>query len=327
MKKVGKKGFSMIEVLIVIAIIAVLAGTVIPIVSRYIEKGKNDYNEKLSNQLLVSGKNYYSDNKSLLPGPVLGSNYAFVTVPEMQSKNYISKDFVDADKNDCKLSYVFVEDSEVKGEDYEWTPCLICGEGADAKVYGDTEKCNIGNMNNEKAPICTNEAVFTGGTKNDAGMFVNPVSVTLKGLSNVDANKKGRIVITKDSVKTVEIGVKDVSKLVNNPQKISNLVTPAIACEEGKICEYEIKVRAGAIKSEEICGKFIIDTRVPRCEFDYDGNNKYKPELIKLSLLENVEGLSGKILIVKEDNELKDSSNDYADLSQGKTIMQIQECI
>ena len=67
MKNKKKKGFTMVEVLIAIVILAVLTAVVIPMVSKYVTEGKDKYNEKLKTQLLLSGKEYYSNNKSKLP--------------------------------------------------------------------------------------------------------------------------------------------------------------------------------------------------------------------------------------------------------------------
>lgn len=316
MDRIKEKGFTMIEILVVIAILGVLAGTIIPLVAHYIDTGKNDYNEKLKNQLLISGKEYYADNKNLLPGRASGNNYSFVTLPEMQSKNYLSKEFVDADKRNCRLSYVFVEETETKDDDYNWVPCLICGEGDDKQVYGDETACQVSSWNDEKQPVCSVEgAKFTGGGKNAAGIYVNPSTVTLEGLSNVDNGKSGRIVVTKDESKTVEIKVSDVSTLINTPQRISKLVPEAIKCEK-EICKYEVKVRAGSIKSKEICAEFLIDTTVPRCELEKVGN-KYKPDNVKLSLLEGAGNYSGQILVRKDNAEIEGSAKEYPNLTDG----------
>lgn len=61
------RAFTLVEMLVVVGIIAALMVTVIPMVSKYIKDGKNDYNEKLKSQLLLSGKDYYSNNKDKLP--------------------------------------------------------------------------------------------------------------------------------------------------------------------------------------------------------------------------------------------------------------------
>ncbi|MGM9878832.1 MAG: prepilin-type N-terminal cleavage/methylation domain-containing protein [Bacilli bacterium] len=87
----NKKGFTMVEVLVVVAIIAVLATTIIPIVSNYIQKGKDDYNEKLKKQLLVSGKDYFTNNKVKLPVKTYlgtykdGKDYSYVSLSELLS--------------------------------------------------------------------------------------------------------------------------------------------------------------------------------------------------------------------------------------------------
>ena len=114
MKKVKRnKGITMVEILIVVAVIAVLALLVIPNISKYIGKGKEDYNANLVNQLDVSGKNYFSENKSELPKKnyltIDNVTFKHVSLSTLQSKNYVSKDFVDSEGRDCsKESYVYV---------------------------------------------------------------------------------------------------------------------------------------------------------------------------------------------------------------------------
>lgn len=112
MEKRFKRAFTLVEMLVVVGIIAALLVTVIPMVSKYIKDGKNDYNEKLRSQLLLSGKDYYSNNKDKLPVKVglkyKSKDYDVVSLPEMQSQNYVSNDFADAYGNSCKESFVYV---------------------------------------------------------------------------------------------------------------------------------------------------------------------------------------------------------------------------
>ena len=141
----NKKGFTMVEILIAIAILAVISMVVIPSIVRYITEGKDTYNEKLENQLLVAGKNYFGDNTNLLPKKTYLDRdiekHSYATVPEMQSKNYLDKEFIDADGNPCTESFVFV--TLPPGETEEnWYACLRCeGENGEEGYKTENEYC------------------------------------------------------------------------------------------------------------------------------------------------------------------------------------------
>ena len=81
MEKVNKKGFTLVEMLGVILVIAILAGIAIASITYYLNKGKDDYNEQLKEQLVISGKEYYANNKQLLPTSISEKTYSYVTVP------------------------------------------------------------------------------------------------------------------------------------------------------------------------------------------------------------------------------------------------------
>ena len=127
MEKRFKRAFTLVEMLVVVGIIAALLVTVIPMVSKYIKDGKNDYNEKLRSQLLLSGKDYYSNNKDKLPVKVglkyKSKDYDVVSLPEMQSQNYVSNDFADAYGNSCKESFVYVRQKN-DAKEYNYYACL-----------------------------------------------------------------------------------------------------------------------------------------------------------------------------------------------------------
>ncbi len=121
----NKKGFTLVEIIIVVAIIGVLAGIIISSVTRYIKKGKNDYNYKLETELVSIAKGYYSEHKKELPD---GRPVAFKVLwaSFLSSNNYLSSTFIDADGNKCLNSYVIVE----KGKnDYSYTSCIVCDNG------------------------------------------------------------------------------------------------------------------------------------------------------------------------------------------------------
>lgn len=280
--KKDKKGFTMIEILIVVAIIAVLAITIIPMVSNYIQKGKDEYNEKLKNQLLVSGKEYYTNNKVKLPVKnYLGAyknnkDYSYVTLPEMQSENYVSKDFVDADKRECSKSYVYVRQND-DGKDYEWHACLICS-GEDGKTINYSKgdpACEIVDWGDTKQPTCSKDANFVGGRKNNNKVF-NPEKVYLKDLADkYNGTKEGKLAgieiknKTTNEVFYVEANSNSIGDNQNIDQDLMSKITATFKEKQKKEGEYEISVYDTAgHKSKNSCASFIIDETAPTCTLD-----------------------------------------------------------
>lgn len=128
----NKKGFSLVELLIVISIIGVLAGIIIPNVSRYLKNSKAKYNENLNTELVSFAKSYYSENKDKLPRGYINEqglpvNKTLVGASYLLNNNYITGEFVDSEGNDCtNTSYVIVEK---EGSDYKYTSCIVCNNG------------------------------------------------------------------------------------------------------------------------------------------------------------------------------------------------------
>ena len=285
--KKDKKGFTMVEVLIVVAIIAVLAITIIPMVSNYIQKGKDEYNEKLKNQLLVSGKEYYTNNKVKLPVKnYLGvyknnKDYSYVTLPEIQSENYVSKDFVDADKRECSKSYVYVRQND-DGKDYEWHACLICS-GEDGKTINYSKgdpTCEIVDWGDTKSPTCDENANF-GGERNNNNKVFNPKEVYLKDLADkYNDTKEGKLAGIEIKNKTTNevfyVKANSNSIKANEGIELMSKITATFKEKQKKEGEYEISIydTAGR-KSENSCASFIIDKTAPTCNLkEYQDKDK-----------------------------------------------------
>ena len=60
-------GFTLVEVLVVIVILAIISMTILEGITKYMNTAKEEYNNQLKQQLLVSGKNFYSENKKRIP--------------------------------------------------------------------------------------------------------------------------------------------------------------------------------------------------------------------------------------------------------------------
>ena len=125
MKK--SKAFTLVEVLVVIVILALLALLIIPNITKYTEKAKDKYNDSLKDELLLAGKDFYTNNRSRIPTSISPYLNDYVSLKELASQNYISKEFLDKNKNNCMdESYVAITRKEGTNK-YNYNVCLICG--------------------------------------------------------------------------------------------------------------------------------------------------------------------------------------------------------
>lgn len=148
--KVTNKGFTMIELLVVVVIISILSMAVVAGVTAYMNKGKAEYNKSLSGQVALSAKSFYPENSERIP--VGTYEYDYVTLKELASLNYIKGEVVDSEERNCMNdSYVVVQKTE---KDLKYTVCLLCGEGENKVSYiEDKEICDVKyELEEEKEP-------------------------------------------------------------------------------------------------------------------------------------------------------------------------------
>ena len=289
----NKKGFTMVEILIAIAILAVISMVVIPSIVRYITEGKDTYNEKLENQLLVAGKNYFADNESLLPKKTYldrdTEKHSYATVPEMQSKNYLDQEFVDSNGNPCTESFVFVTIPAGETEE-DWYACLKC-EGENGEGYQtENDYCDISNWDDNTAPICgitdgdRKGVAISGGTTVNKKNY-NPRTVTIANYKDEDDLSQIWIVNKTTNYKKVL----DVYKQEENEIKGINLVNYFEKDKNGKLIdgEYEIYLRDTGGNFSSICNdRILIDNTAPSCNISSVQNEKEKK--VKLTTKDNL---------------------------------------
>ena len=163
----NKKGFTLVEVLAVVVLLGVLAGIAMPTINKYIDEARKRYNKQVENQLLISGKAYFSANRNLLPRLTyiekfqeeMVENKSYVTAPELTTGNYLKENLVNYDGESCQDSYVTVVKRSTS-KDEEWYPCLICGEGNAKKTYSENGYCSLNaNWEDKEKPFCTIVAI------------------------------------------------------------------------------------------------------------------------------------------------------------------------
>lgn len=172
----NKKGFTLIELTITIAIIGILLMVIVPAISRYIIKGRDNYNNSVKESIVQIAKDYYSNNSSELPKGQANENgginyFSKLTLATLKSDNYVSENVVDAKKNTCDNSFVIVEN--VNGK-YDYHACMICGG---TNYSNDDAVCDINIDLNGSAPSC--EILYNNSTEE---IWANKeISLTING--------------------------------------------------------------------------------------------------------------------------------------------------
>ena len=278
MKNKKKKGFTMVEVLIAIVILAVLTVVVIPMVSKYVTEGKDKYNEKLKTQLLLSGKEYYSNNKSKLPtrdyrGLYKQKSYSTVSLPEIQTNNLISKDFVDSEGRSCSPSYVYVKRDNKNEENYEWHACLIC-EGKETTInYSKEDPVCLGkDWDDTIKPTCSDPS-YNGHIEYNNKVF-NPKILFITNIhDDYSKTKLGKIAaIEVENQKTnKKYYIRTNKKTLSEIKSINIIKTKSL--ENGT---YNVTIIDTGNNYSKSCASFIIDNDQPSCtlSLNQSPNNK-----------------------------------------------------
>ena len=138
MKK-NNKGFTMIEIMAVIIILGILAGLVVPAVTKYVNRSKKDYFNSLEQEIIIMAKDYFSVNKSQLPTGKIDKNNNIkyqtkIDIDVLEKGGYTTNDIVSKDGEKCD-GFAVVE--RIAGQkDYTYKVCLKCGDD-------QTENCKI----------------------------------------------------------------------------------------------------------------------------------------------------------------------------------------
>ena len=161
MKKFNNKGFTLVEIIAVVAVMGVLSGTAVVGVSSSIKKSHDEYCTSIVDMMTLAGRDYFQDNRSKLPLSI--EKEESVSLKDLIDQKYIDP-IKDYDDNDCPID----EDNKVKvqkqfGNDYYYTTYLKCN------------KCSTSNTNPEN--ISTPSITFSpngGNYKNkDVNVTVN----------------------------------------------------------------------------------------------------------------------------------------------------------
>lgn len=155
-----KKGFTLIEVLAVIVILAVIAGLIIPNIKRYKDKGNKEYYDKLKDNVILAAKDYYSNHPEELPrgqvtyvdGVEVRLYTTELSLQNLINNNYLTNEVVDTDDNSCVKPESKVVVTNMNGE-YTYQLCYLC----DGKLGSDnSDVCKYSNPQNSYCTIDAN---------------------------------------------------------------------------------------------------------------------------------------------------------------------------
>ena len=137
----NKKGFTLVELLAVVLLVALLMLIGIPAIMRYMKQGTRSYYRSLEKEMEVAGMDYMESYRTLLPRQI--DHVSVVELEELVDNKYIDP-VVDEKGNAC-TGQVAVK--KQKNNKYEYHSCLICGE------YYSSEKqeCDFDESKNEYA--------------------------------------------------------------------------------------------------------------------------------------------------------------------------------
>lgn len=305
-----QKGFTFVEVLAVVVLLGILVTVAVPIVSKYVGKGKDDYNEKLNGLLELAGKSYFSDNRKLLP--VKQSKYvdkiatSYVLAPTLQTNNYLTKELVDSDGRNCQKSYVFVRQDENTTKN-KYHACLICED----KNYSENDEyCKITDFTISEPPTCK-KVVISSYKRYDNVNYYNPDVVRLEG---IETDKLSSIVILNTTTGTKK--VIDLSK-TKIDVSLTNLVDyfpkKGLSIENGK---YSITILDKGANESKCINNIVFDNQNPTCELTLNNGKLYITPSDNYTKSENINTL----INTKNSSssaELKDKFSDPISVSNG----------
>ncbi len=142
-RKINKKGFTLTEILAVIAILGVILAIAVPSYNSLSKKFEKEYYDKLQGSVLAAAKSYYKENAELRPAELLYSNV--VTFSELIKNKNIDDIKGYKSNSNLKGRVIIVK----KEKDYDYKMC-----------YLDPEK-------EEETPVTDKDLLEKLGTNND----------------------------------------------------------------------------------------------------------------------------------------------------------------
>ena len=128
----NKKGFTLVEVLVTITIIAIISGIGVVSYRTFFDNGKTSYYKSIESNILLAASDYFLDHRDLLP---VTDNYVEESLDKLVAKKYI-EEVKDSKGKPCAGSVIaYKEDKK-----YSYSVCLKCDDYESNGKYckGDT---------------------------------------------------------------------------------------------------------------------------------------------------------------------------------------------
>ena len=279
-RKINKKGFTLTEILAVIAILGVILAIAVPSYNSLSKKFEKAYYEKLEGSVLAAAKSYYKENAESRPAELLYSNV--VTFSELKENKNIDdiKGYKSVD--DLKGRIIIVK--KVEGYDYKMCYLNSNNNEEDEKKGGTPvadedllEKLGIeSNINANKSNINANNC-DTNWLSNKASTFkaeygdTNEIYLYYSETNNPETIKGG-LGVTKTLTKISPSGAElETVKLENTKYYPENITAIDLRAAEERDQTYNLIYRIKTEADEEGNKDLVVEKLLHVVRYDAPG--------------------------------------------------------
>ena len=192
----GKKrnGFSLVELIVAIAILGMLMSIAILAATRWLDKLEKDYYSSLNKNIVLVGQSYVQDNRNALP-KVIGRSTK-IPLKRLKDKKYLTSEVVDYGKKACDLDESYVRIFKYSENDYSYMTYLVCPNYTSKKeTYANGPEIEI-DFNND-VNVAKAEVTMTDPDKIISYSYiVYKDGVEVKNTGTVSAKLKREVKVT-----------------------------------------------------------------------------------------------------------------------------------